>query len=903
MSTTSPSLGNTEAQTPAPAGPSSRNDANPNAPLGFKFVKVRKDDGTIITVKRKLTADELPPENSASTIMTIAPSATKPGAEFKIVTVRKPDGTLIKVRRPIKKEDVPAEGSKGSLAQNKPVSETREVTTESSTPDPAPEAKPKDKNVLPEKDSIPAQPLVRETKGSVLEEKPSQDKPTTVPKALTETKEPTAVPESTQEALEAQKAHFRDGKRHRFKTTLLRGIAVVAGTAVPAIEIGDLMDGDEVLSDDDWSIDEDHDHDHHGDDDDVAHEQQADYDHGHSFDDDDSKTLEHSGGGTCPIFSPNRKAALFLSCRDQAHANNQPSDSSGHITIDAGAAVQGAGLAMAAAASQPPPRQPVPVPAAAAGATSVAEPNKAAAEKEKITYKINAKDLNQMEEKTAEKASRPLKKHWANITFYIMASLSIVLPLLFLRESLPVPLAGSQGDRSRARDPDPLMRITSNRLLVLGLFIILMKGKSISSRWGSMQDAIKIAVSAWPIVFAAVVAQVFKAWATYKVERGIKLMELEQLVGSNSFGSAIKQPFLLRRLDLLTLLLVAIWCLSPLGSQALQRTYTIDYAMVQSTMPVYYLDMTSSNRIYSIQNLGVLIHTGSDSILQQKLSMTYQSLFLPPAVRDRGLEDKWNRPKPTWLDPAITQFAPYSTSEFGIPVIVTESIFDASVQVTPRDATGRVRSETITFPVTSSYFEFTCGNWSVVNGSYFDDAANLPEFAKWSTSVSKTAHYHFYADNGGSEINRMKFASLIKSGSTAKTGASALPTSGNESLHSFIECGFKQRFVDFDVQCYMDTNTAAQVGIPDCEIDDYTKRPAVRETPPASLKNTSGAHLLDMSSEFALYTSPNLATLDPVTTPSKCFRLAVQPHSVSALRTTANRSAQMRSFSERTLTL
>jgi hypothetical protein len=40
------------------------------------------------------------------------------------------------------------------------------------------------------------------------------------------------------------------------------------------------------------------------------------------------------------------------------------------------------------------------------------------------------------------------------------------------------------------------------------------------------QQAIKIAVTAWPIIFAAILAQSLKAYATYKVERkeGIQLM-------------------------------------------------------------------------------------------------------------------------------------------------------------------------------------------------------------------------------------------------------------------------------------------------------------------------------------------------------------------------------------------
>ena len=91
-------------------------------------------------------------------------------------------------------------------------------------------------------------------------------------------------------------------------------------------------------------------------------------------------------------------------------------------------------MAAAAAGTQPAQRQPLP-----AAATAPAPGDKATAEREKVTYKITAKELNQMEDTTAEKVSRPLKKHWANMTFYIMASLSIVLPLLFIRELLVNP--------------------------------------------------------------------------------------------------------------------------------------------------------------------------------------------------------------------------------------------------------------------------------------------------------------------------------------------------------------------------------------------------------------------------------------------------------------------------------
>jgi hypothetical protein len=39
-----------------------------------------------------------------------------------------------------------------------------------------------------------------------------------------------------------------------------------------------------------------------------------------------------------------------------------------------------------------------------------------------------------------------------------------------------------------------------------------------------VQEDIKVAVTAWPIVFAAVVARSLRALASYRVERGIRIM-------------------------------------------------------------------------------------------------------------------------------------------------------------------------------------------------------------------------------------------------------------------------------------------------------------------------------------------------------------------------------------------
>lgn len=49
-----------------------------------------------------------------------------------------------------------------------------------------------------------------------------------------------------------------------------------------------------------------------------------------------------------------------------------------------------------------------------------------------VNYKVSAKELDEIDKKAADKdLERPLRRHWANATFYLIGSLSIALPLLF----------------------------------------------------------------------------------------------------------------------------------------------------------------------------------------------------------------------------------------------------------------------------------------------------------------------------------------------------------------------------------------------------------------------------------------------------------------------------------------
>lgn len=58
-----------------------------------------------------------------------------------------------------------------------------------------------------------------------------------------------------------------------------------------------------------------------------------------------------------------------------------------------------------------------------------------------------------------------------------------------------------------------------------------------------LQEANKICVSMWPILFGAIVAQSLKMYASWRMEhRGMALVNLEQFIGSHSL--AVSFPYL-----------------------------------------------------------------------------------------------------------------------------------------------------------------------------------------------------------------------------------------------------------------------------------------------------------------------------------------------------------------------
>jgi hypothetical protein len=350
--------------------------------------------------------------------------------------------------------------------------------------------------------------------------------------------------------------------------------------------------------------------------------------------------------------------------------------------------------------------------------------------------------------------------------------------------------------------------------VVLGILIVFaMNGKSVTGPWKVMQDIIKVAVTIWPIMFAAVVAQAFKTWATWKVERGVKLGELEQLVGSNSFGAAMKQPFLLRSLDVLTVTVFAVWCLSPIGSQALQRTYDVAWAEVTEPMNVSYLQAYGNNRLLSPQ---IAFNATEYSLLMQSASVYYISTFMPlgpsAATRDKNndtgyLHDQFGFPLlrgPVMSNGSWTESGDqdYRISAYGVPVGIPASVLQLadSSDDSGGDSSDVMGSESVSFQMNSSYFNLTCADWQNVTFAQLN-TTSMP----WS--VSETLAINFTNSTDNATIASLGYATLTDAVALAKirneSQSATTPQNGWE--YSYITCDIEQVFVTANVSCWVDT--------------------------------------------------------------------------------------------------
>ncbi|TGZ77096.1 hypothetical protein EX30DRAFT_366924 [Ascodesmis nigricans] len=233
--------------------------------------------------------------------------------------------------------------------------------------------------------------------------------------------------------------------------------------------------------------------------------------------------------------------------------------------------------------------------------------------------------------------------------------------------------------------------------LVLAIITVVLDGKPLSN-WGEkVQKALLLVPTVYPILFAGLTSKSLRSYAVDLAARGTTLGTLEQFLGSGTFGGTIVTAFVLRLANVTTLMLFAIWSLSPLGGQAALRMLdTHKFMTTNESADIWHLSSDSEPWL-----------TGGSAISRvvSMVDATFISSILAPESARQDTTDMYGKIKIPLIEPLETN---KSTSDGWLTVAEDYGRFSSlagiphMVYPNPNpDAHGVFNMET-------SYFKFDC---------------------------------------------------------------------------------------------------------------------------------------------------------------------------------------------------
>ncbi|KAH7087585.1 hypothetical protein FB567DRAFT_469954 [Paraphoma chrysanthemicola] len=135
---------------------------------------------------------------------------------------------------------------------------------------------------------------------------------------------------------------------------------------------------------------------------------------------------------------------------------------------------------------------------------------------------------------------------------------------------------------------DALLVLLPIPFLALAIEVLQLSNEPLSDHGKMIQRLIALGPTLYPLVYAAVCGRYLRSFAIWLAERGTTLETLEKLLRSQSFVSAIGTAITLRSINTISIPLLLIWFMSPLGGQSSLRMLSEKNATIPDTGTVYY---------------------------------------------------------------------------------------------------------------------------------------------------------------------------------------------------------------------------------------------------------------------------------------------------------------------------
>lgn len=245
----------------------------------------------------------------------------------------------------------------------------------------------------------------------------------------------------------------------------------------------------------------------------------------------------------------------------------------------------------------------------------------------------------------------------------------------------------------------------------------------------------------FPILFASNVGRFTSEVARWKLESGLTLGSLEQLLGSRTVGSVLTTQFQLKTFNVLGISLILVWTFSPLGTQAILRSLNSRLEPRESTSIITYYDNLEQTGLASIGANSPGSEEGSETYFQY-LKYLFLSTLLTPETTKLDPMDQWGNVKIPFLPIADhgNQQSDNSWQSMSYSQTTENYVSLAGIPVT------NVPFGNATILVESTYLELDCHNvtrhyqgrskpiqwdWGFASGSGPSENTTIPKNGTW----------------------------------------------------------------------------------------------------------------------------------------------------------------------------
>lgn len=317
-----------------------------------------------------------------------------------------------------------------------------------------------------------------------------------------------------------------------------------------------------------------------------------------------------------------------------------------------------------------------------------------------------------------------------------------------------------------------------------------------------MGSLVRICAAIWPVALAAVVAQCLKAWITVKAHRSQSNLRVS--------GTSRKQSFSSYRLDVVCLLLVLAWGLSPLGSQALLHVYGYRSAMQTDSADVWYVDRTGYNQVWS-SNATDNMSPSSRSELMQIIGEKYLGTMSPNNMHLglSGLVAAYPHREVALSHPNESTSGRKDAGLSAADLSYINSVFESGL-----DAPIGTLSGNLTFSMKTSYFKLTCSKWNLAKERVYNQTSPSDMFY----SSSKTLGMNMTSGRNNltdAPAGTVGFVSLNRASPAVnplelarRPVAAKLSVALRPWEYSSISCDYRQQFYDVPVRCNQSNGTS-----------------------------------------------------------------------------------------------